>query len=59
MSGKPGRIEGRLQKQALGRLSELMEQAERQGLYGRVGVFVDFENGVPKVIRHLIDATNK
>ncbi len=58
MNGKAGKIEGRLEKQALGRLSELMEGAQRERLTGSISVIVHYNEGVPQRIRHLIDATN-
>ena len=58
MNGNPDRIDKRIQKQAFGRLSELMDQARRDRMTGSMSVTVHYNQGVPQRIRHLIDATN-
>jgi len=44
---------------ALGRLSQLAEQAQREQLYGTVAVEITYRNGVPETIRRKVDATEK
>lgn len=48
-----------LKEKAIARLRQALDEAESEGVYGQVGVVIEFQAGIPARIRKFEDTTEK